>query len=210
MKRNGFTLIELLVVIAIIGILTDIPLAFASSPNRNAPEGPYKTNWESLKQHNPAPEWFRDGKLGIYFHWGVYCVPAFGSEWYPRHMHIKKHPDHKHHVETYGDPSEFGYHEFVPMFKAEHFDPDAWADLFMKAGAQFAGPVAEHHDGFAMWDSEFTPWNAMNMGPKRDITGELAKAIRARGMKFVATFHHARNNQHQLEMSDGGLPGGSF
>jgi len=153
----------------------------------------YKADWESLKKHNAAPDWFRDAKFGIYFHWGVYSVPAFGNEWYPRNMHIKSRREYKHHIKTYGDPSEFGYHDFVPMFKAENFDPDEWADLFQKAGARFAGPVAEHHDGFAMWASKVTPWNAKDMGPKRDIVGELARAIRKRGMRFITTFHHARN-----------------
>ncbi|GAB6166677.1 hypothetical protein JCM19992_26770 [Thermostilla marina] len=158
------------------------------------PEGPYTTDWDSLSKVNEAPDWFRDAKFGIYFHWGVYSVPAFGSEWYPRNMHIKTRPEYKHHVETYGDPTEFEYADFVPMFKAENFDADEWAELFKKAGARFAGPVAEHHDGFSMWASKVTPWNAKDKGPKRDIVGELEKAIRARGMKFVATFHHARNN----------------
>jgi len=152
---------------------------------------PYQENWYSLARHDQAPEWFRDAKFGIYFHWGVYSVPALDSEWYPRHMHFEGHPVYKHHLKTYGHPSEFGYHDFVPMFKAEHFDADAWAELFAQAGAKFAGPVAEHHDGFAMWDSEVTPWNVADMGPQRDITGELEKAIRAQGMKFIATFHHA-------------------
>ncbi len=161
----------------------------------------YTADWESLKKHNPAPEWFRDAKFGIYFHWGVYSVPAFGSEWYPRNMHNKSgaSPEYKHHAETYGEPTKFGYPDFVPMFKAEKFDPDEWAELFEKAGARFAGPVAEHHDGYSMWDSDLTPWNAMDTGPKRDITGELARAIRKRGMRFVVTFHHARNNLHQIE-----------
>ena len=159
------------------------------------PDGPYKANWESLKKYDAAPEWFRDAKFGIYFHWGVYSVPAFGSEWYPRWMHFEGHETYKHHVEKYGHPSKFGYHDFVPMFEAEKFDAEEWAELFKKAGARFAGPVAEHHDGFSMWASEVNPWNVGDMGPKRDITGELAKACRKRGMYFVATFHHARNMQ---------------
>ena len=164
----------------------------------------YTADWESLKQHNPAPEWFRDAKFGIYFHWGVYSVPAFGNEWYPRNMYNKSgaSKEYLHHVQTYGDPTEFGYPDFVPMFKAEKFDADEWAGLFKKAGARFAGLVAEHHDGYSMWDSWHTPWDVMNIGPRRDITGELAKAIRKRGMKFVTTFHHARNNLHQIERND--------
>jgi len=162
-------------------------------------DGPFKPEWKSLARHEAAPKWFRDAKFGIYFHWGVYSVPAFGSEWYPRNMHIKRRREYQHHVETYGDPTKFGYADFVPKFKAEKFDADEWADLFAKAGARYAGPVAEHHDGYAMWASKLTPWNALDTGPKRDITGELAKAIRQRGMRFVATFHHARNNLWQIE-----------
>lgn len=157
-------------------------------------KGPYSAEWASLKKYDEAPEWFRDAKLGIYFHWGVYSVPAFGSEWYPRHMHLKNRPEYKHHKETYGKPTEFGYHDFVPKFKAEKFDADRWAKLFKQAGARFAGPVAEHHDGFSLWDSEVTPWNAADRGPQRDLAGLLADAVRERGMKFIATFHHARNN----------------
>lgn len=154
----------------------------------------YEPTLESLSKHNAAPEWFRDAKIGIYFHWGVYSVPAFGNEWYPRQMHLKNRRENKHHVETYGEPTEFGYADFVPQFTAEKFDAEEWADLFVKSGAKFAGPVCEHHDGFALWDSDATPWNSADMGPKRDLTGELEKAIRARDMRFVATFHHARNN----------------
>jgi alpha-L-fucosidase len=160
----------------------------------------YSPDWSSLGKHKESPEWFKNAKLGIYFHWGVYSVPAFSSEWYPRWMHFKDHKVYKHHVEKYGEPSEFGYHDFVPMFKAEKFDPDMWADLFQKAGARFAGPVAEHHDGFAMWDSDITPWNVMDKGPKRDITGALQKSITSRGMKFITAFHHAKNLQRSTEL----------
>jgi len=156
---------------------------------------PFEPDWDSLGKHEAAPEWFRDAKLGIYFHWGIYSVPAFGNEWYPRWMHFEGRPEYIHHLETYGKPSEFAYHDFVPMFTAENFDAEEWAELFEKAGAKFAGPVAEHHDGFSMWHSSITPWNAYDKGPKRDITGELAGAIRAHNMKFITTFHHAKNLQ---------------
>jgi len=155
----------------------------------------YSADWESLSKHQASPEWFQDAKLGIYFHWGVYSVPAYGSEWYPRWMHFEGHDIYNHHLETYGHPSQFGYHDFVPMFKAEYFDAAAWADLFQKAGARFAGPVAEHHDGFSMWDSEVTPWNAADMGPGKDITGLLADELRKRDMKLITTFHHAKQLQ---------------
>ena len=176
--------------------------AFEVAAAPAVPEGPYIPDWTSLRHHDAAPDWFRDAKFGIYMHWGVYTVPAFGSEWYPRNMHIKTNAEYTHHVETYGEPSEFGYHDFVPDFTAEHFDPDEWAALFAQSGARYAGLVAEHHDGFALWDSALTPWNAADRGPKRDLAGDLAKAVRAHGMRFVATFHHARNNQH-LENHNG-------
>jgi alpha-L-fucosidase len=177
-----------------------LTLLSACSPD---PKIHFEENWESLSRHEAAPEWFRDAKLGIYFHWGVYSVPAYGSEWYPRNMHYLESPEGKHHLEKYGHPSEFGYHDFVPMFTAEHFDAEEWAELFRKAGARFAGPVAEHHDGFSMWDSDVTPWNAMDMGPKRDITGELARALRKKDMKLITTFHHARNLQRHQAGEDG-------
>ncbi|WP_159520268.1 alpha-L-fucosidase [Sunxiuqinia indica] len=160
----------------------------------------FEQTWESLSQHESAPEWLKNDKFGIYFHWGVYTVPAFGFEWYPRLMHKKNDKYfgsdiYEHHLDTYGHPSEFGYHDFVPMFKAEKFDPEAWAELFKKAGAKFAGPVAEHSDGFSMWASNITPWNAMDKGPHQDIVGELEKTIRGQGLKFITTFHHAVNLQ---------------
>ncbi|MDE5417521.1 alpha-L-fucosidase [Labilibaculum sp. DW002] len=148
----------------------------------------YQPEWESLKQKE-VPEWYQDTKFGIYFHWGPYSVPAHETEWYAIHMYTKGHPIRKHHEETYGPLDEFGYKDFIPMFTADKFDADEWAELFKKSGAQFAGPVAEHADGFAMWDSELTKWDAMDMGPKRDVVGEMAKAVRKQGMKFIATYH---------------------
>jgi len=174
----------------------------AAAPAAQKPK-PYTANWESLKKHEASPKWFRDAKFGIYFHWGVYSVPAFGSEWYPRNMHSKRRREYQHHIKKYGDPTKFGYHDFVPRFKAEKFDAERWCDLFAKAGARFVGPVAEHHDGFAMWASKVTPWNAKDTGPKRDITGELAKAARKRGMKLVTSFHHARNSLWQIPRRGG-------
>ncbi len=155
----------------------------------------YQTDWASLGKHEASPQWFKDSKLGIYFHWGLYSVPAYGSEWYPRWMHFKDHDVYAHHIKKYGDPSEFGYHDFAPMFKAEKFNAEEWARLFKDAGAKFAGPVAEHHDGYAMWDSAITPWDVMDIGPKKDITGLLEKAIKEEDMKFITTFHHSKNLQ---------------
>jgi alpha-L-fucosidase len=149
----------------------------------------FTPDWESMKQFQ-VPEWFLDAKFGIYCHWGVYSVPAYKTEWYSHYMYVEDHPIRKYHEETYGPLDEFGYKDFIPMFTAEKFDPDEWAKLFKKAGARFAGPVTEHADGFAMWDSKLTGFDAMDMGPGRDIVGELEKSIRKEGMKFIATFHH--------------------
>ena len=154
----------------------------------------YEPTWNSLGRHQ-IPEWFKDAKFGIYTHWGLYSVPAYGENgsWYPHNMYKKGTEQYKYHLKKYGHPSKFGYKDFIPMFKAENFDADEWAELFKRAGAQFAGPVAEHHDGFAMWDSKLTEWDTADKGPKKDIVGQLERAIKKRGMKFITTFHHATN-----------------
>ena len=155
--------------------------------------GPYQASWESLAQH-PASEWLLDAKFGIYAHWGVYSVPAFGGEWYAKRMYDSQHPVYQHHLETYGPPEEFGYKDFVPMFEAERFDPDEWAELIARSGANYAGIALVHHDGFCLWDSEFTRWNAKQMGPHRDLYGDLVASIRRRQehLRIIATFHHIR------------------
>lgn len=152
----------------------------------------FEATWESLTQYS-VPDWYLDGKFGIFIHWGLYAVPAFGNEWYPRNMYLQGTKEFQHHVETYGPQSEFGYKDFIPMFKAEHYDPDAWAQLFAEAGAKFVVPVAEHHDGFAMYDTELSRWNAAKMGPQRDLIGDLADAVRARGMVFGLSSHRAEH-----------------
>ncbi|RDI70172.1 alpha-L-fucosidase [Halopelagius longus] len=156
-------------------------------------EGPYEPTWASLGDVDPTPEWFRDGKFGIFCHWGPYSVPAYGHEWYPRQMYNDGHWIHDHHVDTYERPDAYPYQKFVPEFTAENFDADEWADLFERAGACFAGPAAEHHDGWSLWDSKVTPWNAGDRGPKRDLVGELSSAIRDKGLRFLTTFHHSYN-----------------
>ena len=135
----------------------------------------YLPTWNSLRTH-PTPQWFRDAKFGIYTHWGIYSVPACGpnATWYPYHMYREGTPQYEYHLKTYGGPSKFGYKDFIPMFTAEKFDPDEWAELFKQAGAKFAGPVGEHHDGFAMWDTRYSKW-------KRDPDGPQAKCGRRAG-----------------------------
>jgi alpha-L-fucosidase len=148
----------------------------------------FQPTWSSLAQYH-IPDWFRDAKFGIFIHWGVYSVPAFESEWYPREMYLKDSKVYKHHIATYGPQKKFGYKDFIPMFKGQKFDPEKWVDLFKKSGAKYIVPVAEHHDGFAMYNSALTRWNAFLMGPKRDIIGELEKAARKAGLFFGLSSH---------------------
>lgn len=156
-------------------------------------EGPFRPDWESLQKYE-VPEWYKDAKFGIFIHWGLYSVPAFANEWYPRNMYVAGSPEYKHHIATYGAQDKFGYKDFIPMFKAEHFDPAAWAELFKKSGAKYVVPVAEHHDGFSMYDSGLSDWTVVKMGPHRDTTGELAKAVRAEGLHFGLSSHRVEHN----------------
>ncbi|MFT4089206.1 MAG: alpha-L-fucosidase [Asticcacaulis sp.] len=159
-----------------------------SQSAKPVPAGPVTPDWESLRAHYQVPEWFRDAKFGLFIHWGVYSVPAAQSEWYPRHMY-RTPGVIKQHAERFGPQDQFGYKDFIPMFKAEKFNPDDWADLFVASGAKYIIPVAEHHDGFAMYDSKLTRWDAADMGPKRDLLGDLMVSVRKRGLKFGISNH---------------------
>lgn len=159
----------------------------------------YTTNWDNLKQHKAAPEWFADAKLGIYFHWGVYSVPATDGEWYPRWMYVPdRDPNlwggkvYKKHREIYGD--DFDYHDFIPMWKAPNFDAKEWVDMFENMGAKFIGSIAEHHDGFSLWDSKVNEWNSVDMGPGINVVKEIGEETRKRNLKFMTTFHHGFHN----------------
>jgi alpha-L-fucosidase len=153
----------------------------------------YDPNWNSLNRH-AVPEWLQDAKFGIYAHWGVYSVPAFGNEWYAKRMYDPKDPKdtYEHHRKTFGTQDKFGYKDLVPLFKAEKFNAAAWAALIKQSGARYAGIAVMHHDGFALWSSKVNRWNAGQMGPHRDLYGELVHALRASGIKIVATEHHMR------------------
>jgi alpha-L-fucosidase len=152
----------------------------------------FEATWDSLKTYT-VPDWYIDGKFGIFIHWGVYSVPAFSNEWYARNMYIADSKEYNHHLKKWGKHTEFGYKDFIPLFKAQKFDAVEWAALFKEAGAKFVVPVAEHHDGFPMYDSALTPWCAGKMGPKRDVIGELAQATRDLGMVFGVSSHRAEH-----------------
>jgi len=115
--------------------------------------GEYKATWDSLGEYQ-VPKWYKDTKFGVFIHWGIYSVPAYGSEWYSRNMYIEGSNEYEHHRKTYGAHKEFGYKDFIPMFSAKNFAPEEWADLFKEAGAQYVIPVAEHHDSEA-WNVEW-------------------------------------------------------
>ena len=151
-------------------------------------QGPFKDSWESLTRCQ-VPEWYRQAKFGIFIHWGVYSVPAFGNEWYPRNMYIQGTPEYAHHIERYGAQKDFGYKDFIPLFRAEKYDAEAWAALFEEAGARYVIPVAEHHDGFQMYASDLSEWNAAEKGPCRDTLAQLKAALDRRGIPLGVSSH---------------------
>jgi alpha-L-fucosidase len=155
-------------------------------------QGPFHPAWDSLKQYT-VPDWYLDAKFGIFIHWGPYCVPAYSNEWYPRNMYLQGSDVFQHHVATYGPQDQFGYVDFIPLFKAEKFDAAQWVQLFRDAGARYVVPVAEHHDGFAMYATELSKWNSAVMGPRRDIIGELAAETRRQGLVFGLSSHRAEH-----------------
>ena len=146
----------------------------------------YEPTWESLDQR-PNPQWFEDAKFGIFIHWGVYSVPSWAprdtySEWYWNHLQDKNKATWKFHVEKYGE--NFKYQDFAPMFKAELFDPDQWADTFKRSGAKYIVLTSKHHDGFCMWQSmQSWNWNAVDIGPHRDLAGDLINAVKKVGLR---------------------------
>jgi alpha-L-fucosidase len=167
--------------------------AILKDVDQGAHEGDFRPDWGSLSKYQ-VPQWYKDAKFGIFIHWGLYSVPAFGSEWYPRNMYRTGTDENNHQVATYGPLTSFGYKDFIPMFKAEHYDPQAWARLFKESGAKYVVPVFEHHDGFAMYDSGLSDWTAAKMGPRRDLVGDLAKAVRAEGLHLGASSHRIEHD----------------
>lgn len=160
--------------------------------NRVIEVGPFHDTWESLSGYQ-CPEWYRKAKFGIFIHWGIYSVPAFENEWYSRNMYVQGGGAYEHHIKTYGEHKDFGYKDFIPMFTADRFDEDEWAELFKMAGAKYVIPVAEHHDGFQMYKSDISKWNAYEMGPKKDILGKLKAAVEKRDITLGASSHRVEH-----------------
>ncbi|MGA2233123.1 MAG: alpha-L-fucosidase [Tepidisphaeraceae bacterium] len=156
------------------------------------PDGPFAPTWDSIEKNYKVPQWFNEAKFGIFMHWGLYTVPAYrgggASEWYETHLYAGG-ATLPWHTQTFGSLDVFGYKDFIPLFTAAKWDPDAWALLFKKAGAKYIIPTAQHHDNFSLWDSKVNPYNAKAMGPKRDLIGDLATAVRKQGLKFGVSNH---------------------
>jgi alpha-L-fucosidase len=174
----------------LIGRVAAAPIA-APEPlpaQRTIAPGPFGPNWDSLTANYKCPEWFRDAKLGIWAHWGPQCVPGEG-DWYARSMYLQGHKQYDAHVAAYGHPSEFGFMEIDNLWKAERWNPDELLQLFVEAGARYFVAMATHEDNFDAFASRYHAWNSVNVGPKRDIIGEWARAARARGLRFGVSNH---------------------
>jgi alpha-L-fucosidase len=150
-------------------------------------EGPYKPENQSLEQYQ-YPDWFRDAKLGFWAHWGPQAVPRQG-DWYAKRMYQEKDNAYKWHLAHYGHPSEFGYKDIIPLWKAEKWNPDQLMELYKKAGAKYFVSMGTHHDNFFLWDSKIHEWNAVKMGPKKDVVALWQQAAKKQGMKFGVSEH---------------------
>lgn len=164
-----------------------------------ASAGPFTPDWNSLSEMT-LPEWFAQSKFGIFIHWGLYSLAAHANEWYPRNMYMKGKEEWEYHRRTFGEHTSFGYKDFIPLFKAEKFDPEEWVSLFKESGAKYIFSVAEHHDGFQMYRSELSQYNAWDMGPHRDVLGELKRSAEEAGLHFCTSSHRA---EHWWFMSHG-------
>lgn len=154
--------------------------------------GPYKPDWDSLR-NNGFPDWYQNGKFGIFIHWGPSSTSGFRADWYAREMYRPGTAEFEYHRKTYGSQDKFGYKDLIDRYTMEKFDPDEWASLFRKTGAQFAVPLAEYHDGYAEYDSQFTDWKATIRGPKRDLLGDLFASLRNVGITPGCSSHYAEN-----------------
>jgi alpha-L-fucosidase len=154
-------------------------------------EGPYKPSWESLLEYE-APDWYRDAKFGIWAHWSPQCVPEAG-DWYARNMYMEGSKQYQYHIEHYGHPSGFGYKELCSQWTLLNWEPEELIQRYKNAGAKLFIALANHHDGFDAWNSKHQPWNAINMGPHRDVVGTWVAAARRHGLRFGVTVHQARN-----------------
>ena len=169
-------------------------LASAYWPTREVraalqPADPFTASWESLCNYI-APQWYRDAKFGIWAHWSAQCVPEQG-DWYARNMYLQGDPHYEHHLQTYGHPTQTGFMEIDHLWKAERWEPDELMRLYKAAGARYFVALANHHDNFDTFDSKHHAWNAVNVGPRKDLVGGWAKAARNQGLRFGVSNHSA-------------------
>ena len=149
----------------------------------------FEPTLESFKQYK-YPEWFRDAKFGIWAHWGPQAVPRMG-DWYAKKMYEEGGADYKYHLEHYGHPSKFGYKDIIPLWKAEKWNPEQLMALYKKVGARYFVSMGTHHDDFFLWNSKIHKWNAVNMGPKKDVLGLWQQAAKKEGLRFGVSEHLA-------------------
>src|SRR5512134_3363061 len=172
---------------AVFVILASVRVTCGGEPSLPIAQGPFQPTVASLKQYQ-YPDWFRDAKFGIWAHWGPQPVPMDG-DWYARGMYEPGNKHYKYHLEHYGHPSEFGYKDIIPLWKAEKWDPDRLMALYKRAGAKYFVSMGSHHDNFFLWNSKLHRWNSVNMGPKRDVVGDWQKAAKNQGLYFGVSEH---------------------
>lgn len=182
MKKIKFTLVPIWI--------SFILLSCSTPKHETMLEGQYEPTWESLSQYQQAPDWFRDAKFGIWAHWGPQCQPESG-DWYARGMYDEGSWQYKYHLEKYGHPSEFGFKDVINVWKADKWDPEKLMSLYKRVGAKYFFTLGNHHDNFDLWDSKHHKWNAVNLGPKKDIVGGWEKAARANDLYFGISIHSA-------------------
>ncbi len=190
MKRASFFALNMFISVCAIAqtdAVTPDSIVRVSENSEPMATGKYEPTWESLRQYE-TPEWFRNAKFGIWAHWGPQCVEGSG-DWMARGLYEEGSHAYKHHVANYGHPSEVGFKDILPLFKAEKWNPDSLVALYKSIGAQYFFVLGNHHDNFDLWDSKYQPWNSMNIGPKRDILGEWAAAARKYGLPFGVSLH---------------------
>jgi len=174
-------------------VTPEIVAAAAKTP---VAPGPVQPTWDSIRANYSVPQWFIDAKFGITMHWGLFSVPAYHNEWYEKYMYSAApaagvdHSFSAWHTQNFGPPDKFGYKDFIPLFTAKDFNADDVAELVKESGAKYFAPTVEHHDGFSLWNSATNPFNAFNMGPHRDLVGEMAVATRKVGLKFGVASHN--------------------
>jgi alpha-L-fucosidase len=172
-------------------ILPPAPTPIIPPPGFGVADGPFQPTWESLSSGYQVPDWYRDAKFGIWAHWGPQCQPEMG-DWYAQKMYQFNGADYKFQCDHYGHPSKMGFKDVIHSWKAEDWDPAHLISLYKRAGAKYFAALAHHHDNFDNFDSTYQPWNSTKIGPKKDMVGGWAKAVRDAGLRLALTSHGDR------------------